>query len=101
MSGTWTWPIVESLALPLHESIALDVLHQDEIDELVTGLKAWYPGIATGMESCHLEPAFYRQHAVLSGGDLTRDLLPIVFKRGGCIVIGRSDGSGLRMAVRF
>ncbi len=57
-------------------------LRKEDVGSLTEALRAWYPDIVVGSESCHLEPSFYHARAALADGDLALDILPIVAKHG-------------------
>jgi hypothetical protein len=52
-------PLEEMLrAVPFPDKILVEQLSRAHIDEVVARLRAWYPDIAVGTESRHLDPEF-------------------------------------------
>ncbi len=82
------WPplsrVAEDSQIP--EGFSLDQLEGNEVTELARLLRAWYPDIHVGSESCHLNPRFYREKVFLKGGARKRDIICGVVKKNTEIV---------------
>jgi len=65
---------------------ALMQLRRDDVRELVTQLRDWYPDIVVGAESCHLTPEFYYDETALADGEQDRAIFPIVAKHEASMV---------------
>jgi hypothetical protein len=63
------WTHLDNLAAnaPLPEGYRYKRLAREDIAGVVRALAAWYPGIAVGNASCHLDERFYLEEVVLDG----------------------------------
>jgi hypothetical protein len=61
-------------------------LRRAEVPDLVDRLRAWYPDIVVGAESCHLRPEFYYEQTALAESEQDRQILPVVAKQGDVVV---------------
>ena len=89
MSKGMRWPDFDDAVLTAFQpptEYTLEQLAREDIEPLTTLLPVWYPAIAVGAESVHLEPTFYEQDFFLRGGDNDRPLFCFVFKREGVLV---------------
>jgi hypothetical protein len=64
----------------------LTSLARCDVPEVVQKLREWYPDIVVGAESCHLEPDFYYQQAMLGDDDSDRSILPVIARHGPSLV---------------
>lgn len=88
------WRSVEALAqetsrhpyLALPPGYSLDQLRASEVPVLVDSLRTWYPDIAVGSESCHLDPDFYYARVQLREATDDRVIFPITIKHQGRII---------------
>ncbi|HKQ23836.1 MAG TPA: hypothetical protein VJT81_05255 [Burkholderiales bacterium] len=76
------WTNVDNLSknVPLPEGYRYERLTRADIANVVRSLAEWYPGIAVGNASCHLDESFYTDKVVLDG-ELERDFFVILFKK--------------------
>lgn len=74
-------------ALELPAGYDIEQLGAEDVDTLTECLRAWYPDIVVGMESPHLDPAFYHAHTSLRGG-VDRAVLPLVLKHQHAGIVG-------------
>lgn len=51
---------------------------EDDVEVIAASLRAWYPDIVGGDESCHLEPQFLRNETFLEDGDPNQHIWPLV-----------------------
>jgi hypothetical protein len=58
----------------------------DDIVPTVDALRTWYPEIAVGAESCHLDADFYLEQAALAGSSQDRPIFPVLAKHGASVV---------------
>lgn len=81
------WTNVDNLStnVPLPEGYRYERLTRVDIPDVVRSLADWYPGIAVGNASCHLNESFYTDKVVLDG-ELERDFFVILFKKEGELV---------------
>jgi hypothetical protein len=79
------------------DGYTLEQLAAADVGPLAEALARWYPDIAVGAESVHLDPTFYETHCFLRGGDSDRPIFCFVFRHSGSIVamatIEKNDGS--------
>ena len=73
----------------LPEGYELGQMCRNDISEVTTKLRAWYPDVVVGMESPHLEPEFYLTQTMLADQSADCSLFPIVAKhvRDGIVAI--------------
>jgi hypothetical protein len=78
-----SWTDVEKLSadVPLPRGYRYERLTRAGIPELVRSIAGWYPNIAVGNASCHLDERFYNDKVVIDG-ELERDFLVLLFKAG-------------------
>lgn len=64
------WPKVETLnvASILEPGYSVKDLTEADVATLAGKVKAWYPDIQVGAESCHLREDFYREHCLPAEG---------------------------------
>ncbi len=76
------WINVDKLSMnvPLPAGYRYEQLTRTDIPNVVRSLAEWYPGIAVGNASCHLNESFYTDKVVLDG-ELERDFFMILFKK--------------------
>jgi hypothetical protein len=74
-----------STNVPLPEGYRYERLTRADIPDVVRSLAHWFPGIAVGNASCHLNESFYTDKVVLDG-ELERDFFVVLFKREGELV---------------
>lgn len=89
MTSHMRWPDFDATVLKAFEPPAgytLEQMTREDIEPLTALLPAWYPAIAVGAESIHLEPAFYERQFFLRGGSNDRPLFCFVFKHEETIV---------------
>jgi hypothetical protein len=74
------WGPIERLlsGLTIPERICFDQLGREQIDDVIQGLRLWYPDIVVGAESRHLERDFYEREYSLRGSDEDRPLYGFV-----------------------
>lgn len=72
--------------LQLPPGYSLDQLSITEVPDLVDSLQAWYPDIAVGSESCHLDPRFYYERVQLRESTDDRVIFPVTIKHQGRIL---------------
>lgn len=72
------WPPTEAIAAlaPLPPGYRYAPLGRADIAPLIACLKAWYPSMAAGFNSCYLREDFYLRRACLDG-ELDRDVIGI------------------------
>jgi N-acetylglutamate synthase-like GNAT family acetyltransferase len=61
-------------------------IRRDDVPALAALVRQWYPDIAVGMESPHLDPSFYDEQVQLAEVEEDRDIGGIVGRRDGRIV---------------
>ena len=69
------WPVTQALSIlaPLPAGFRYGRLNRADLPELTATLKAWYPDLAVGSESCYLREDFYLDRVCLDG-DLDHDV---------------------------
>jgi hypothetical protein len=74
------WAPIEALlsGLAIPEGIYFEQLGRSGIDEVIQRLRVWYPDIAVGAESRHLDREFYEREYSLAAGDEDRRLYGFV-----------------------
>jgi hypothetical protein len=77
------WTNLDNLSAeaPLPEGYRYERLTREDIPVVVRSLAEWYPGIAVGNSSCHLDERFYNEKVVLDG-EPERDFFVVLFKKG-------------------
>jgi len=93
-----SWTAVETLsaAAPLPEGYRYERLTRAEIPDVVRSLADWYPGIAVGTASGHLDERFYEEQVALDDRR-ERDFFVVLFKKerelAGMLSVERDRGS--------
>ncbi len=71
MSTSWIvhWPRLETLSssVTLPEGYTFRPIAEDEVPTVIDRLRAWYPDVVVGSESCHLDESFWREQVMLQG----------------------------------
>jgi hypothetical protein len=77
------WTAIEDVAarVPLPEGYRYERVARVDIPEIVCSLAQWYPGIAVGNASCHLDENFYNEKVVLDACS-ERDFFVLLFRKG-------------------
>lgn len=78
---TWTAMDKLSASVPLPAGYRYERLARADIPEVVRCVAEWYPGIAVGNASGHLDAAFYNEKAVLEDAP-DRDFFVVLFRKG-------------------
>jgi hypothetical protein len=76
------WTNVDHLStnVPLPDGYRYERLTRADIPVVVRSLADWYPGIAVGNSSCHLNESFYDDKVVVDG-EFERDFFVVLFKK--------------------
>jgi hypothetical protein len=61
-------------------------LGREDVPQMAAALRRWYPDIAVGAESCHLDAEFYYEKTMLAEVIEDRAVYPVVAKSGDCTV---------------
>jgi hypothetical protein len=79
------WPALSDLLgdLQLPPGYAIEPLRGPDVPAVVRALRAWYPAIVVGMESCHLRERFYYDQVQLAEAAAPRDVLALVLRHAG------------------
>ncbi len=89
------WPSIANLlsGIQVPSGYEVDFLSETEIELLISKISSWYPALATGSESCHLDPNFYRREVNLKEAKDDRDICVAIVKFGEEIVALYSLGA--------
>jgi hypothetical protein len=76
------WVAIDELSgkLPIPHGYRLEQLKRSEIPELIRCLKAWFPDVTVGAESCYQREDFYSREVSLEG-EPERDIIVFVVKK--------------------
>jgi RimJ/RimL family protein N-acetyltransferase len=74
---TVQWPLLETLlgGVELPEGYTFRPLARGEVSTAVDRLRAWYPDVMAGAESCHMDEAFWHEQVALQGEESSGKLL--------------------------
>ena len=77
------WTSIDKLfaMVPLPEGYRYERLTREDVPGVVCSLANWFPGIAVGNASCHLNEHFYNEKVVLDG-EPERDFFVVLIKKG-------------------
>lgn len=85
------WPSFETLSLiaqQINPEINVAGVTTNQIPELISNLKDWYPAIQVGMESRHLSLNYYNDNCVLTDKGIGRTNLPLLVQSKDGLTIG-------------
>jgi len=80
MSWNSAGAVLEQTVMP--QSYNLRQMAREDVPEITTNLRLWYPDIVVGSESCHLSEDFYYRNTALLGQPGEWSIFPIVVKHG-------------------
>ncbi len=69
LPSTAQWPRLETLpaSVPIPEGYNVRPITRQEVATVVERLRAWYPDVVVGAESCHTDEAFWHEQVMLQG----------------------------------
>ena len=67
------WPSLETLAprVATPDGYTFRPLAREELPTIIERLRAWYPDVVVGAESCHLDETFWLEQVVFQGEEAT------------------------------
>jgi hypothetical protein len=76
------WPAISELGpVPLAPGLVVEALSAPYVPRLIECIRAWYPDVVVGAESCHLRPEFYASQVALAGEEASaKDIFAMVVR---------------------
>lgn len=89
--NTVNWPSFDKLnqiAEKINPEIRLAGISSQQIPEIISKLKDWYPAIQIGMESRHLYSEYYTENCVLTDMGTGKQYLPLLVQSKDGVTVG-------------
>lgn len=101
LSGDWDAGLAVLVRMSPPAPYRLCQMTQTDVPEVIAKLLRWYPEIAVGAESPHLQADFYTNQALLEGVTAPRDVLPLVLRhaRDGVVALTTFQRHPLERAI--
>jgi len=77
------WPTIDEISAmaTLPTGYRFEPMTRADIQPLIEGIRAWFPGVTVGAASCYLTERFYLDKVVLDG-DTDKDVIAILIRNG-------------------